>query len=161
MSESPVSPHLAPADPSDRPDKAEIIQLAFEYMRAGSTLNHAALACGVSPATVWRWLHADEGMISDYEKLKKQRSRALIEHIIYEMQEAQTVDDVKIAERRAKYYLLIAAKLNPAEFSDRMHSPTGKAALGGGNTTFVLNFSGTPSQASRELVSVPLPEDSD
>jgi muramoyltetrapeptide carboxypeptidase LdcA involved in peptidoglycan recycling len=143
-------------DPSN---KRELIEMAFEYMRAGSTINHAALQCGYSPATFWRWLHEDQGLLKSYEQLKVARSRALIEHVIYEMQEAVTLEQVKCAERRAKYYILVAAKLNPTEFSDRMHSPTGKGTLGGGNTTFVLNFANTSAQPSRELVSVTLPED--
>lgn len=154
-----IRSHLEPADPSNPPVREDIVQLAFEYMRAGSTLNEAAIRSGYSPATIWRWIHLDANLQTLYAQLKNQRSQALIEHAIYELQSASTLEQVKCAERRARYYLLIAAKLNPKEFSDRMHSPTGNRQLGNGQVSFVLNFTGASPQPSRELTVVAQPED--
>ena len=158
---SEVEPHLASAEDYEPSNRAEIIAACFEAMRAGSTLNDAALRHGHSPATVWRWLHNDENLISEYEQLKIQRSRALIEHALYEMQQARTIEQVKCAERRSKYYLMMAAKLNPKEFSDRMHSPVLAKGLGSGRVSFTLNIGGNPSQSKGELTVIEQPEDGD
>lgn len=154
-----VEPHLRPASHEQPPNKAELIEMAFEYMRAGSTINHAALQCGYSPATFWRWLHESSDLVARYEQLKVERSRALIEHVIYEMQAATSLEQVKCAERRAKYYMLIAAKLNPKEFSDRMHSPVLAKSLGSGRVSFVLNIGQQPTHHKGELTVIEQPED--
>lgn len=164
MSDHQVSedqPHLASAEDYEPPNRAEIIAECFEAMRAGSSLDKAALRAGRSPATVWRWINADESALLVYDQLKVQRSRAFIEHAVYEIQEANTIESVKIAERKAKYYLMMAAKLNPKEFSDRMHSPTGAKNLGSGRVSFVLNIGQQPTHHKGELTVIEQPEDGD
>jgi hypothetical protein len=131
-------------------------------MRAGATLNIAALEHGYSPATIWRWIHQDEMLIVEYEKLKVQRSRALIEHALYEMQQASTLEQAKLADRKAMLYLRMAAKLNPKEFSDRMHSPILGKNSGSGRVSFTLNIGGptnTSAQSMGELQVIEQSED--
>ena len=154
-----VEPHLRLGrEEVPQEQREEIIQVAFEAMRAGSTLNAAALQCGVSPSSVWRWIFAQEEHKVEYERLKTQRSQALMEHALYEMQCARTVDDARIAEKRAKLYMMQAAKLNPKEFSDRMHSMTGMSRSAQ-RISFTLNLGQAQSENKGELTVIAQPED--
>lgn len=137
--------------------RAEIVKAALAAMEAGSTLNAVAMQRGVAPSTIWRWLQGSESTRLVYDQIKVKRSRALIEHGLYELQHATTLDEAKVAEKRAKYYLLVAAKLNPKEFGTQKDNNP----LGTGPVTFVLNMGGQQTQQRGELTAIPQPEDGD
>lgn len=159
--ESPQEPEdRLPLVPEERDDSDAIVQRAFDYMRAGSTLNAAARECGVHPSSIWRWIHADENNMVLYDQLKTQRSRALMETALDLVMAANEPPDVKVAYTKAKLLMMQAAKLNPKEFSDRMHSPHGKGMGTGGRVSFTLNL-GAPTSETRELTVIAQPEDGD
>lgn len=158
--EMPVQKHLQVGVGLDRNDRETVVEYCFEMMRAGATLNAAALQCGVSPSTAWRWLHDNFEWKKRYEEVKVERSQALMEHALYEMQQAVTVDQARIAEKRAKIFMMHAAKLNPKEFSDRLHSPARISGAGAQGISFTLNIGTQTEGQTRELTVVAQPEDS-
>lgn len=150
--------HLRVGTQPEPANKDEIISQAFEAMRAGSTLNVVALDHGYSPAELWRWIFAQDEHKSEYERVKIQRSQSLVEHALYEMQCAHTLQDAKLAEKRANLYLRLAAKLNPKEFSDKMHTVVGRQGVGAQRVSFTLNFQGG-AQDKGALTVIAQPED--
>lgn len=157
MDEEPLN-HLTLAD-TKAPVDAQLIEKCMQAMEAGSTLNAVALQAGTSPATVWTWIQGDADWQIRYENAKIARSRALMEHALYEMQTANTLDDAKMAEKKAKMYIMHAARLNPREFSERVQAAMGKQAPAGGRLSFTLVFPGSPTQDMGELRVIPQPED--
>jgi hypothetical protein len=152
-----VEAHLASCDGrAYSPDERKhVTDTVFACMEAGESMSAACIRLQVTPGTIWRWLREDKDLKMLYDNIKVNRARAMIEAAIYEI---QTNPDYKIADMRARTYLRLAAVLNPKEFSERMMAGGGKA-LPNAPVSFVLNFSGTPQHASRELTVVPQPED--
>ncbi len=156
-----VIDHLGLAYDNGTHDRESIIEACFEGMEAGATLNAVALQYGITPATVWRWISASPECIKRYEHVKVARSRCLMEHGLYEIQCAQTLDDVKLASYKAKHYLMMAARLNPGEFSDKVHAMQQKQGGQRGAISFTLNFPGVSEQQRGELTVIAQPLDGD
>lgn len=160
-----IPPYLDVAEASEEDSREDIVEKCLAAMESGASLNLVAMVYGQRPSDVWRWIIQNPEYERKYEEIKKVRSRAIIEHALYEIQSSHTLDTIKIAERRAKYYLMIAAKLNPKEFSDRMHSPIHGNKGNNAPVSFVLNFGGgeqrIEGRQSVELKAIPQPEDGD
>lgn len=84
-----------------------------------------------------------------------------MELALYEIQTANTLDEAKIAEKRAKMYLMHAGRLNPKEFSDKVHAAQLKMPAANGSFVFNLTFPQPVSQdmGALQVIAQPQVED--
>lgn len=99
------------------------VAYALERMTDADSLESACRSMDINPGTVWGWIMASPEALKVYENTKIQRSRALMERALDEMQSNPMI---QVAESRARIYMRLAALLNPAEFSDKVHAALGK-----------------------------------
>ena len=140
-----VQPQLAARQAGEHWDeqtKAGIVDRVLAAMEVGESLDAACIREGVNPGTCWEWLNGDKELQIRYEGLKIARSRALVEHVLFEIEALVSPEQARIVDVRVKTYLRVAALLNPKEFSDKVHA-IGHKQGPAGRVSFNLTFNGT------------------